>query len=67
MGPARAVSQAEENLRTIRDKFKGGLATSSDLLDAEVSTLQARTNLTGACVEHEVSRARLDRALGAGE
>ncbi len=61
------VGQAEENLRTIKDKFKAGLATSADLMDAEVSMLQARTSFTAACVEHEISRARLDRALGKEE
>jgi outer membrane protein len=58
------VDQAEENLRTFSDKFKSGVATSSDLLDANFSLVQARTNLTGALVEIELSRARMRRALG---
>jgi outer membrane protein len=58
------VDQAEENLRTTDDKFKSGAATSTDLLDANVSLLQARTNLTGALVEQELAQARLRRAIG---
>jgi len=58
------VSQAEESFRTTNDKYKNGLATSSDLLDADVALLQARTNLTGALVEHELAKARLERSMG---
>jgi outer membrane protein len=60
-----AIDQAEENARTTSDKFKNGLATSLDLLDADVALLQARTNYTGALVEYELARARLKRAIGA--
>ena len=61
---ALAISQAEENVRTIQDKYRTGLATSTDVLDASVSLLQARTSYTGALVEFEVARARLARASG---
>ncbi len=59
-----AISQAEENVRTTQDKYRNGLATSTDVLDASVALLQARTNYTGALVEFEVARARLNRASG---
>lgn len=61
-----AISQAEENVRTTQDKYRNGLATSTDVLDASVALLQARTNYTGALVEVEVARARLARASGGG-
>ena len=61
---ALAISQAEENVRTTQDKYRTGLATSTDALDASVALLQARTNYTGALVEFEVARARLTRASG---
>jgi outer membrane protein TolC len=59
-----AVEQAEENARMTSDKFKGGLATSSDVVDADVSLLQSQTNLTGALVEYELAQARLAKAAG---
>ena len=59
-----AVSQATENLRVIADKYRSGLATSTDLLDAEVSLLQAQTQFSGAQVEYALSQASLERALG---
>lgn len=59
------VEQADENLRTIQELYRNGLATSSDLVDADTAVLQARTSLTGALVELEITRARLDHAVGA--
>jgi outer membrane protein len=61
------ITQAEENFRTTNDKYKTGLATSSDLLDADVALLQAHIALTGAQVELELTRAQLMRALGVSQ
>ena len=58
------VAQAEENSRIMGDKFRSGLATSSELLDANVALLQARTNLTGSLAEQEITAVRLQKALG---
>jgi outer membrane protein TolC len=59
-----SIAQAEENARSTNEKYKNGLATSSDLLDADVALLHARTNLTGALVEFELAQARLSKAIG---
>jgi outer membrane protein len=59
-----AVQQATENLRVSSDKYTAGLATSTELLDAEVSLLQVQTQLSGARVELALARAALTRALG---
>jgi outer membrane protein TolC len=59
------LSQAEEHRRMTDDRYRKGVATSSELLDAEVSLVQAETSLTAADVEFAVARARLVRALGA--
>jgi outer membrane protein len=61
------LTQAEENRRMTDDRYTRGLATSSELLDAEVSLVQAETSLVGADVEFAVARARLVRALGTSE
>jgi outer membrane protein TolC len=61
---AIALGQAEEQSRTTEQRFKTGLATSTDLLDAELSLHQAKTTQSGAHVEYEIARARLTRALG---
>lgn len=58
------VEQAEENRRVTSDRYTNGLTTSSELLDAEVALVQARTNLTGAQVEYALAKSRLERAVG---
>ena len=62
-----AIEQADENERISNDKYKQGLATSTELLDATVALLQAKTSYSGALVEHEIARARLNRAIGVVE
>ena len=58
------VQQANENYRMTSEKFKAGLTTSSELLDAEVSLLQSKLQLTQALVDHELAEARLTKSVG---
>jgi outer membrane protein len=58
------VKQAEENYRVTNARFKQGLALNTDLLDAEVALLQAKTNYTQSLVDHEIAEAGLERAVG---
>jgi outer membrane protein len=60
----QAVGQAEENLRVSRERFRQGVALNSDVLDAEVSLLQARMNRTQAAIDLALAQARLEKALG---
>lgn len=59
-----SVEQANENYRMASQKFKTGLTTSSELLDAEVALLQSKLQLTQALVDHEISEARLTKSIG---
>lgn len=59
-----AQQQAEENFRITGEKFKQGTALSSDLIDAEVAYLQAKTNYTTALVDYELAVARLQKSTG---
>jgi outer membrane protein len=58
------VEQANENCRMVVEKYKTGLTTNSELLDAEVALLQSKLQLTQSLVEHELAEARLEKALG---
>lgn len=58
------VQQAQESYRVTGTRFKEGLAQNSDMLDAEVALLQAKTNYTQALVDYELAQARLQRAIG---
>lgn len=60
----QGVKQAEENYRTTSERFKSGLALNSDLLDAEVSLLQAKTNYTQSRVDYVLAQARLQKVVG---
>jgi outer membrane protein TolC len=60
----KGIEQAQENYRITSEKFKKGLALTSDLLDAEVALLQAKTNHTQALVDYELAEAGLAKALG---
>ncbi len=58
------VEQADENLRVTREKFKAGVTTNSELLDAETASLQAKIQHTQALVEFELAQAKLEKAAG---
>jgi outer membrane protein TolC len=58
------VEQANENYRTAAEKYKTGLTTSSELLDAEVALLQSKLQLTQSLVDHELAEARLEKVIG---
>jgi outer membrane protein TolC len=44
----KAIDQATENFRIVKNKFENSLATTTDVLDADVALLQARINYSNA-------------------
>jgi outer membrane protein TolC len=60
----RAVIQAAESHRMTQEKFKQGVATNTDLLDAEIALLQAKLNYTQAQVDYQIASAQLLHAAG---
>jgi outer membrane protein TolC len=59
-----AVNDAEESYRISDQKFKVGLVTNTDLMDAETALLQAKLNYTQALTGLEVARVNLEKATG---
>jgi outer membrane protein TolC len=59
-----AVAQAEENYRIVRNKFQNQLATTTDLLDADVAQLQARLNAAFAKADTSVAYNKLLQTAG---
>jgi outer membrane protein TolC len=59
-----AIAQAEENYKVIHNKYKNGLATVTDLLDADVAQLQARMNYAFAKSDATVAYNKLLQAAG---
>lgn len=59
-----SVEQAEENYRITSEKYNQQMATSTDLIDAENSLLDAKTKLATAQVDYQMAKVRLEKATG---
>lgn len=60
------VRAAAEARRVVGERFAAGVATSTDLLDAEVRVLQAELDRTRALAGARLAEARYARAIGGG-
>lgn len=58
------VRAATEARRVLADRFAAGVATNTDVLNAQVGLLQAELDVTRARVNAELASARLRRAMG---
>ena len=58
------VRAALEAQRVLRERFTAGVASSTEVLDAETAVLQAELDRTRAMSNARLARARLDRAIG---
>lgn len=61
---AAAVRSAAEARRVVGERFAVGVATSTEVLDAQVALLQAELDRTRAFANIKLAEARLERALG---
>jgi outer membrane protein TolC len=59
-----AVAQAEENLRVVRDRYRNGEGTNTEVLDAETLWRQSRSNFDSARYDAALAEFRLARAVG---
>jgi outer membrane protein TolC len=59
-----AVTSAAEATRVVHNRFEAGVATSTDVLDAQVAQLQAELDRTRAIAAARLAEARLKRTLG---
>jgi outer membrane protein TolC len=59
-----AVRSAAEARRVLGERFAAGVATSTDVLDAQVALLQAELDRTQEIANAQLADARLARALG---
>ena len=58
------VTSATEAHRVVTERFKAGLATNTEVMDAQVALMQAHLDRTRATTVAHLARARLERALG---
>ena len=58
------MEQAQESYRMTSEKYKNGLTSNTELLDAETALLQAKLTHTQAVVDYALALARLKKAVG---
>jgi outer membrane protein TolC len=58
------VRSATEARRVVGERFSAGVATNTEVLDAQLAMLQAELDRTRAIASARLAAARLDRALG---
>jgi len=61
---ASGMDQAQESFRMTSEKYKNGISSNTDLLDAESALLQAKLTQTQAVVDFLLASARLKKAVG---
>jgi outer membrane protein TolC len=61
---ADGVRAATEARRVVNERFAAGVATATDVLDAETALLQAELDRTRALASARLADARLERAVG---
>jgi len=59
-----AVAQAEENLRVVRNRYRNGEGTNTEVLDAETLWQQSQSNYDAARYDAAIAEFRLARAIG---
>jgi outer membrane protein len=58
------MEQAQESFRMTSEKYNNGVASNTDMLDAEIALLQAKLTHTQAVVDCMLAAARLTKAVG---
>jgi outer membrane protein TolC len=60
----QAIAQAEENTRVLRDRYREGLSTYTQVLDGEALWVQTYTNYYAAVYDAVLATYRVQRAVG---
>ncbi|MBU2262681.1 MAG: TolC family protein, partial [Proteobacteria bacterium] len=63
----QAIGQAEENFRINTERYREQVGTSTDVIDAQTLLTKARADYFNALGDLNISRARLERAMGIGQ
>lgn len=59
-----AVEEAGVNFDIAQKSYSAGVNTNLDVMDAELALNQAKTNYTNSLFDYNISKARLDKAVG---
>lgn len=59
-----AVEEASVNFDIAQKAYRASVGTNLDVMDAELALNQAKTNYTNSLFDYNISKARLDKAIG---
>lgn len=59
-----AVDKAQEDMMIAQEKYRAGVGTNLDVIDAQLALTQAQTNRIQALYDFNVSKAKLEKAIG---
>ena len=59
-----AVAQSEENLKVVKDRYREGVGTNTEVLDAEILRTRSHTNYYNAIYDAVMANIRLKYAAG---
>lgn len=59
-----AIEEASVNFDIAQRAYSAGVGTNLDVMDAELASNQAKTNYTNSLFDYNISKARLDKAVG---
>ncbi|MBP2646347.1 MAG: outer rane efflux protein, partial [Firmicutes bacterium] len=59
-----AVEEAVTDFDVAQKRYNNGIGINLDVIDAELAMNTAKTNYTKALYDYNVSRAKLDKAIG---
>ena len=59
-----AVTQGEENLRLNEERYKEGVGTATDVIDADTLLTKTRVNYWSAVYDHQMAKAQMLWAIG---
>ncbi|MDD5101342.1 MAG: TolC family protein, partial [Syntrophales bacterium] len=60
----KAIEQAEENFRINTERYREQVGTATDVIDAQSLLTKARSDHDNSLGDYNISRARLERAMG---
>jgi len=60
----KSIAAAEENFRINTERYREQVATSTDVLDAQILLTKAKSDYYTALGDYFINQARLERAMG---
>ncbi|MCL6629291.1 MAG: TolC family protein, partial [Armatimonadetes bacterium] len=63
----KGLEQAREGMRLAQVRYRGGVSTQIEVLDAQTALTQAETNYVNALYDYQIALAKLERAVGGKE